>query len=413
MRGTVGVVGGWGVTRSDDRADDAGSNRRLWTLAIFAAMVLAGIAMMARGPVIVELGETFDAPEWQLGLIAPAGTAGYLVVIAFVGFGAGHLDAQRFVTLGLVGGALSLLAMGVAPMLAVFLLAVLVRGTMNGVVRGLNRPLLSHFYPESRGRIYGYYDMAWAAGAVVGPLLVIVAVAVLDWRLTYYALAAGMGALALLVWRLDAPEVESSEEPIDRADVAALLRRPEVVGMAAAMFFGTGVEGGLFIWLPTYANGELPANLASITLSVMIAGYVPARFLYGRIGDRIGYLRLLLPILVALVPLFYVTFVYADGLWILLCVALIGAGIGGIFPLLISYATEAVPHHSGPVTAIAAVASSLGVGSVPAVMGVVISGSDARLAMQLLLVPLGLALVVLVAARVAERRREAAASPDV
>ena len=83
MRGTVGVVGGWGVTRSDDRADDAGSNRRLWTLAIFAAMVLAGIAMMARGPVIVELGETFDAPEWQLGLIAPAGTAGYLVVIAF------------------------------------------------------------------------------------------------------------------------------------------------------------------------------------------------------------------------------------------------------------------------------------------------------------------------------------------
>jgi len=217
-----------------------------------------------------------------------------------------------------------------------------------------------------------------------------------------------------LVWRLDAPEVESSEEPIDRADVAALLRRPEVVGMAAAMFFGTGVEGGLFIWLPTYANGELPANLASITLSVMIAGYVPARFLYGRIGDRIGYLRLLLPILVALVPLFYVTFVYADGLWILLCVALIGAGIGGIFPLLISYATEAVPHHSGPVTAIAAVASSLGVGSVPAVMGVVISGSDARLAMQLLLaVPLGLALVVLVAARVAERRREAAASPDV
>jgi len=193
--------------------------------------------------------------------------------------------------------------------------------------------------------------------------------------------------LALPVWRLDAPEVESSEEPIDRADVAALLRRPEVVGMAAAMFFGTGVEGGLFIWLPTYANGELPANLASITLSVMIAGYVPARFLYGRIGDRIGYLRLLLPILVALVPLFYVTFVYADGLWILLCVALIGAGIGGIFPLLISYATEAVPHHSGPVTAIAAVASSLGVGSVPAVMGVVISGSDARLAMQLLLRP--------------------------
>ena len=399
------------MTRSNGRSVATDSNRRLWTAAIFAAMVLGGIAMMARGPVVVELGKTFDAPEWQLGLIAPAGTIGYLIVIAFVGFGAGHLDTQRFVTIGLAGSGVALLAMGVAPVLAVFLLAVLVRGTMNGVVRGLNRPLLSHFYPENRGRVYGYYDMAWAVGAVLGPLLVIVAIWALDWRLTYYALAAGMFALAVLVWRLDAPTVESSEEPFDRADVTRLLRRPEVVGMAAAMFFGTGVEGGLFIWLPTYANGELPSQLANITLSVMIAGYVPARFLYGRIGARIGYLRLLLPILVALVPVFYATFVYATGLWILLGVAVIGAGVGGVFPLLISYATEAVPHHSGPVTAIAAVSSSLGVGSVPALMGVVISGSNARAAMQLLLVPLALTVAVLLAARVAERRRERTASP--
>jgi MFS family permease len=387
------------------------SNRGLWTVAVFAAILLGGVTMMARGPVIVELGETFDAPEWQLGLIAPAGTVGYLVVISVVGFGAGHFDTQRLVTLGLFGTGAALLAMGVAPALAVFLLAVLLRGTMNGVVRGLNRPLLSHFYPESRGRVYGYYDMTWAVGAVLGPLLVIVAVAVLDWRLVYYALAAVTFGLAIVVWRLDAPTVESSEEPFDRADAVKLLRRPEVLGMAAAMFFGCGVEGGLFIWLPTYATGKLPSHLASITLSVMIAGYVPARFVYGRIGARLGYLRLLLVILLLLVPVFYAAFVYADGLWILASVAVIGAGVGGVFPLLISYATEAVPHHSGPVTAIAAVSSSLGVGIVPALMGFVISGSDATLAMQLLLLPLGLTVAVRLAARVAERRREATVQP--
>lgn len=396
-----GAVGGWGVKRS---------NRRLWTTVIFAAMVIGGVAMMARGPIIVELGQTFDAPEWQLGLIAPAGTVGYLIVIAVVGFGAGHLDTQRFVALGLAGSGVALLAMGAAPILAVFLLAVVIRGTMNGVIRGLNRPLLSHFYPERRGRVYGYYDMAWAMGALIGPLLVIVAVALLDWRLTYYVLAVGTFLLAAVVWRLDAPDVDSQEEPFDRADIVQLLRRPEVVGMAAAMFFGTGVEGGLFIWLPTYAASELPASLAKITLSVMIAGYVPARFLYGRVGDRVGYLRLLLPVFVLLVPAFVATFVYAEGLWILGGVAVIGALVSGVFPLLISYATEAVPHHSGPVTAIAAISSSLGVGSVPALMGVVISGSDATFAMQLLLVPLALAVVVLLAARIAERRREQAAT---
>ena len=387
------------------------SNRRAWTVVIFATMVLTGVAMMVRGPVIPELERTFGAPTWQLGLIAPAGTVGYLIVIAVVGFGAGRVDSRRLVVVGLAGSALALLAMGVAPVLAVFLLAVVVRGTMNGVVRGLNRPVLSHFYPEARGRVYSYYDMAWAAGATLGPLVVVAAVALGDWRLTYYVLAAGMGVLAVAVWRLDAPAVETSEEPFDRGDVVRLLRRPEMLGMVAAMFFATGVEGGLFVWLPTYARGELSPPLASVALSVMIAAYVPGRFVYGRLAERVGYVRLLVGVLVALVPTFALTFTVASGVWLLAGVAAVGALVSGVYPLLISYATEAVPQHSGPVTAVGAVSSSLGVGAVPAAMGFVIGDSNAGVAMRLLVAPLVVALVVLLAARVAERRRESAAKP--
>ncbi len=383
------------------------SNRRAWTAAIFATMALTGAAMMARGPIIPHLGTTFGAPEWQLGLIAPAGTAGYLVVISVVGFGAGHLDPRRFVLLGMVGSAVCLLAMAAAPLLAVFLTAVLVRGTMNGVVRGLNRPVLSHFYPERRGRVYSYYDMTWAAGAVVGPLAVVGAVALGNWRIAYVGMAAVMAVLAVAVWRLDAPAVESEEEPIDWGEVLGLLRRPEIAAMIVAMFFATGVEGGLFTWLPTYAAGELPPSLAGITLSVMIAGYVPGRAVYGRLAERVGYLPLLVGILLALLPAFW-AFLAADGRWLLAAVAAVGALISGVYPLLLSYATEAVPHHSGPVTALAAVSSSLGVGIVPAVMGGVISGSNVGAAMRLLLGPIVLALAVLVVARVAERRRDRA-----
>jgi len=370
-------------------------------------MALTGAAMMARGPIIPHLGTTFGAPEWQLGLIAPAGTAGYLVVISVVGFGAGHLDPRRFVLLGMVGSAVCLLAMAAAPLLAVFLTAVLVRGTMNGVVRGLNRPVLSHFYPERRGRVYSYYDMTWAAGAVVGPLAVVGAVALGNWRIAYVGMAAVMAVLAVAVWRLDAPAVESEEEPIDWGEVLGLLRRPEIAAMIVAMFFATGVEGGLFTWLPTYAAGELPPSLAGITLSVMIAGYVPGRAVYGRLAERVGYLPLLVGILLALLPAFW-AFLAADGRWLLAAVAAVGALISGVYPLLLSYATEAVPHHSGPVTALAAVSSSLGVGIVPAVMGGVISGSNVGAAMRLLLGPIVLALAVLVVARVAERRRDRA-----
>ena len=393
-----------------------GSNRRIWTAALFATMALTGAIMMIRGPVIPELRTSFDAPAWQVGLISTAGTAGYLVVVSIVGFGAGHLKPHRLIVGGLLGSALSLLAMGAAPLLAVFLVGTLVRGTMNGVLRGLNRPILSHFYPDSRGRMYSYYDMTWAAGAMVGPIGVVAVLAVADWRLAYYGLAVGMALLAVVVWRLDAPAVTGTEEPFDRRELLALLRRPEIAAMIVVMFLGTGVEGGLFLWLPTYVNSVVPtgvaglglsaAALSSLSLSVMIAGYVPGRLLYGRLSERVGYLKILIGILALLVPTFYATFVLATGLWLLPGVVVIGALISGIFPMLVSYATDAVPRHSGPVTAVAAISSSLGVGIAPAVMGWIISGSDPSAAMQLLLVPLVAALAVVLVARVAERKRE-------
>lgn len=383
-------------------------DRRRWTAAIFAAMALSGTALMLRGPVLPYLGRDFGAPEWQLGLVAPAGTVGYLVVVSAVGFGAGHLDPRRFVALGLAGSAVAVLAMGVAPGVAVFLLAVLARGTANGVVRGLNRPLVSHLYPDSRGRMYSYYDMVWAVGAALGPVLVVAAVAVENWRVAYYVLAAAMTVVAVVVWRLADPPVETEEEPIDREAVRELLARPEVLAMLAAMFFATGVEGGLFTWLPTYAQGELSPALAGVALTAMIAGYVPGRAVYGRLAERVGYVRLLVGVLALLVPVFLWTFRYAEGRALLVGVVAVGALLSGIYPMLVSYATEAVPEYSGPVTALAAVSSSLGVGVVPALMGGVISGADAGTAMELLLIPIGVALAVLVAARIGERRREPA-----
>ena len=381
-------------------------------------MTLTGAALMVRGPIVPELGRTFDAPAWQLGLIAPAGTAGYLVAVSIVGFGAGHLEPHRLIVGGLLGSAVVMLGMGVAPLLSVFLLGMLLRGLMNGVLRGLNRPIISHFYPESRGRMYSYYDMIWAVGAMLGPVSVVVVLALADWRLVYYTLATGMALLAVVVWRLDAPAVETNEEPFDRREIRTLLRKPEVVAMVVVMFLGTGVEGGLFLWLPTYVGGVLPdgvaglglspAAISSLSLSVMIAGYVPGRFVYGRLSERVGYLTILAGILVLLLPTFALTFFVAEGVELLLGVVVMGSLISGIFPMLVSYATDAVPQHSGPVTAISAISSSLGVGITPAIMGWVISGADTSAAMQLLLVPLVAALVVVLVARVAERKRERA-----
>lgn len=394
-----------------------GPDRRGWTAAIFIAMALTGVVMQMRGAVLPTLQTQFGTPEWQLGLVAPAGTVGYTLVILLTGFGAGSLAPRRLVGVGLLGGGLAVVLMGLSPVFAVFLLGIAAVGAMNGLVRGLNRPLLSHLYPHARGRVYNYYDMAWAVGAMLGPLLVIAAIAMGDWRLAFLGVALAWFAVGTYVFTLPSPGISTDERQITRADVLPLLRRPEVLAMGGAMFLGTGVEASLFTWLPIYAGDALPETitlglggvsitvaLAEATLSIMLAGYVPGRFVYANLSERFGYARLLVVILALLVPLFATTFVLVEGVGALFGIFAIGALISGIYPMLVTYATEAVPEHSGPVTALAATSSSLGFGVLPAVLGGVISATDTQTAMELLVVPLLGSLAIVVAARLVEVR---------
>ena len=391
---------GDGTAAGDER------NRRLWTVAIFLSVATTGAMLQARGAVLPSLAGDFGPPEWQLGLVAPAGTVGYLVVMVVVGSGAGHLDSRRFILVGLVGSALALLAMGLAPAFALFLGAIVIRGAATGAVRALDRPLLSHFYPGERGRVYNRYDMAWAVGAASGPLAVAGAVAVGSWRLVYGALAVTVALVAALFWRLDPPALRTTERPLTRDGLAPLLGRPEVLGMLVVLFFTTGVEGALFTWLPYYASAQLPDGLSEATLTLLLVTYVPGRYVSGWLAERVDYLTLAGALVAGLVPAVAYTFVLADGLWVLVGVAATGLLLSGAFPTLLAYATEAVPEHSGPVNAIATGVGSVGIGSVPAVLGVVVDRWDVASAMSLLVVPLVAGLAVLAVAGLAQRRRD-------
>ena len=386
-------------------------NRRLWTLTIFLTVAVAGATIQVRGAVLPTLEGFYGVPEWQLGLVAPAGTVGYLLVMLLVGSSAGRVDTRTVIAAGAFLTAAAMLVMGLAPTFLVFLGAMAVRGAAMGLVRALDRPLLSHFYPGSRGRVYNLYDGVWAVGAALGPLAVVAALSLGSWRYVYLGLAALVVVLAVAFWWLDPPEV-GSEEPLTRESLVVLLRRPEVLGTLAVLFFVIGIEGSLFTWLPYYANAELPDRFAELTLTVMLAAYVPGRLACGTLAERVGYLRLLLGVLALLVPAFAYTFLLAEGLAVLAGVAVIGLLVSGVFPTAVAYGTDAAPEHSGPVNAVASATGSTAFATLPAAMGVVIGGSDAKTAMPLLLVPLCLALVVVVLARVAEYRRDGRPTVD-
>ncbi|KAB1187531.1 MULTISPECIES: sugar MFS transporter [Haloferax] len=373
----------------DTTAAPASDTRRWWTLVIFAYVALEGASLQMRGSVVPVLRETFGTPDWQLGLVAPAGTIGFLVLVALVGAIAGRVNTRRVFLVGIVGTGVSVFLIGFTPSFAFFLVALLARGSFGGIGRGTDRPLLSHLHPSDRGKWFSYYDAMWAVGATIGPLVVTAALWVGDWRLAYYTLGVAFLPLALLVWWLPAPRLDGDgDDVLTVSEIRRVGRRPEVLVMAAGIFLSTGVEGALFTWLTTFAAGRVPAALVTPSLSVLLVAYIPGRFVAGKLSTRVGSVQLMLGLAVVCLLSVIYTFFVASGLGVLVGLFGIGFSLSGQYPTLLAYSTEAAPEHSAPINSFALVVSAVGIAGVPAALGFVISDSGIALAMQLLVIPL-------------------------
>lgn len=360
--------------------------RRYWTIVIFGFIGVTAAGFQLRGALLPSLQQSFAVSESLLGLVATAGTAGFVCLVLVTGMVAGRIDIGRALRLSVVLVGVSMAGMAFAPSYGAYLAVLLTRGVATGPFRALDRALLSHLYPDGRGRIFNYYALVWALGAAAGPLIVTGALAVGSWRVAYLALAVAFLPVVVLVWRLDLPAAVTSERPLTAARLRSLLDRPAVSGMGAALVLSGGVEGTLFTWLPYFAAQMFDSGGANLVLTTYLLAYIPGRLLYGRVVDRLrSGVDLVLALSVCAVPLYYLAVYEVRGWPLFVVVGLLGFVISGIFPTLSAFGVDAAPEYSGPVNAIATSASYVGIAVVPPLVGVLIGsvGIDRALALPL------------------------------
>lgn len=384
-----------------ERWDD----RRRWALVTFCFVALVGLLLQARGALLPSFAAEFGVREGALGLLAPLGSAGYLVAVLAVGLRAGRLRLERTFLVALVALAGFVFLLAVTPTYALLSLLVVGRMTATGVGRGVDVPILSHLYPERRARLFGLYEMSWAVGATLGPLVVSLALLLGDWRLTYVFVGVPVALLALAVWVLDPPEGGEREDAISLADLRGLTDDTTVRTMALALTLTVSVESGVFTWLPFYASQFLPRTTANVLLSTFLVAYVPGRYVASRVTGRVGAPTVLL--------------VAATGLGVMLAVTLslrapgplfgsafaLGFFASAVWPTVLAWTTDRTPGFTGPINAIANAAATLGVFVSPALVGVVAESSDIDRAMWLL--PAFAVGLVVVAAVTRRRERRA------
>ncbi|WP_162562444.1 MFS transporter [Salinigranum rubrum] len=380
------------------------SERGTWLVVICWFVAVDAVGLQLRGPLLASLEAEFGASPALLGLVAPAGTVGFVATLLVMGSVAGRLDIGRAMRVGVVAVAVCVALLAFVPSFTLYLGVLVLRGVATGVFRALDRPVLSHLYADARGRVFNLYDFAWAVGATLGPVLVVAALAAGSWRLAYGVLAVGFVPVAVALWRLDFPELSGVERPLRLADVRRVLGRTEVTGASVALFVSGGVEGGLFTWLPYYARTVLPSSTASLTLSVLVLGYIPGRLVYSRVAERVGYLPLVLA-LTAGGTVVLVGVLTLAGTPLLVAVFVLGVLLSGVSPTLTAYAMSAVPSYGGPANAVTTGSVYFGLAVFPPVMGVMLERRGIEAAISLLPVLATLTGVCLVVTFVAVRRR--------
>lgn len=371
---------------------DGERSRWLWTAVIMLFVALEGLGLQMRGPLLPILEAEWGISKTLQGLVGPAGTLGFALTILAIGAIAGRIETRRYFLGGVLVVVVGVLGMALAPFFVAYLGFLVVRGLGTGIVRGLDRPMLGHLFPGARGRVFNLYDMAWAVGAAAGPALLSVAVARGDWRFAYFGLAVAFGVVAVAVWRLESPAV-GGEAALDFGAARSLLRTPAVAATTIALVFHTGLEGAMFIWLPTF-GGEISgfdSETANLLLSAFVVAYVPGRLCYTFIAERVGYGPLVVTLELLIVPTFVWTFFLAEGLATFAGVAVLGMLVSGIFPTLLAFGTQAAPEYSAPINGIATATASVSIALVPVVMGALADVYSIRSAMW---VPLALTLLV-------------------
>ena len=186
---------------------------------------IVGLVMAAHAMVhTYELSIPVLIPIWlgefdiiNLGIAEVAVTEaslGALVAVGYGLFGLGSLpsgvlvdklDARLLITGCLVGMGVSFLVLAVAPSPVGIGLALVVWGIAASVYHPSGLSLISRGV-QQRGSAFAYHGMAGNFGIAVGPLVTILMLVVLDWRVVVGILAVPAGIAALYAIRVDIDE---------------------------------------------------------------------------------------------------------------------------------------------------------------------------------------------------------------
>ena len=301
---------------------------------------------------------------WGIALGVAFGLVGVGSPVA--GVLADRYPARRLVSVSAATMGLALAAIAIVGTLPAVLVGLAAWGVAASVYHPAALALISRG-SDRRGTVLGYHGAAGSLGTVVGPLAVLVALALFDWRPVMFALA--VPALAVpIVGRIsafderaavDAERASSVSSPREfLADSRALFASGFLVVFAVVLTYGIYYRG-LFTFLPDVLSrlsvfrpitvGGETVDADQFAYSALLPVGVVGQYAGGALSDRLATDRILIGLLCTVVAatLAFLPASAAGAVPLLAVCAVLGFAIYAVAPITQTLVAEHAPaeHH--------------------------------------------------------------------
>jgi MFS family permease len=366
---------------------------RVAILAYFFVLGAATATWSARLPAIKA---SLHLSDGRLGLALFAVPAGSVVTLALSGRITDKFGAVRVLRIGGVLVPVALVPIGLARDLVALMATLVLYGAMSGLLDVAMNACGARL-EQSYGRrifssLHAGFSIAGLAGAGIGGISAWLGAAPLP---TFAVAGAGLLVLGLLAGpRVVIPPVAPPAEHPDDPPRRSLRQISLVIWLLGLLaLFGQVGEGSAGDWSAVYLHVNLgaPAAVATLGLAAFSVMMAAGRLVGDRLASRFGSVNLVRASgLLAGLGL-AAGLLIGDQIAAVAGFALLGAGLAGIFPQIVSAAVQLDPGHAGRnIGRIAAVAYSGLLGG-PVAIGALASGVGLR---DALLVPAALAVLV-------------------
>ena len=335
--------------------------------------IALGLPAGALGVAWPYMRASFGAPLAGLGLMLAAFTLAYFLASAGSGPLTGRLGTSDLLLGGCALSTAAWLSIALAPQWWLVPMVSVLAGAGSGLI---DASVNAHITLNRGVRYMGWLHAAWAAGAALGPPVVVLSLAVTgSWRAGFAAMGAAFLVIGLLVSARRRDWIAAAVGPTAPAPIEAPGRtnyRRAMLILAGLFLVAAGLEATAGDWAYTQLTlGRAVSNgLAGWGVTLFWAGLAAGRVALGLVGSHVQPVRLLdagIGISVLATLAFWLAPPLVSAL---IALPMLGVALSVIFPLLLSLTPSRVgAGMTAHAVGYGLAAGTVGGGGVPATVG--------------------------------------------